>query len=82
MGNLRDHEWNFQSLWRSEAMKARRKKAADGCFCTHESNCYYPSLPFNPKHLIQIKKLEREMKKASKALGNRGEEADGVVLKA
>ncbi len=47
-------------------MKARRKKAADGCFCTHESNSYYPSLPFNPKHLIQIKKLEREMKKARK----------------
>ncbi len=82
VGNLRDHEWNFQSLWRSEAMKARRKKAADGCFCTHESNCYYPSLPFNPKHLIQIKKLEREMKKASRAHGNQGEEADGVVLKA
>jgi hypothetical protein len=45
-------------------MQARRKKAADGCFCTHESNCYYPSLPMNPKHLIQIKLLEREMKKS------------------
>jgi hypothetical protein len=43
-------------------MQARRKQAADGCFCTHESNCYYPSLPLNPKHLIQIKMLEREMK--------------------
>ena len=48
-------------------MKERRKKAHDGCFCTHESNSYYPSLPFNPGHLIQIKKLEREMKKARKA---------------
>ena len=37
------------------------EKAADGCFCTHESNCYYPSLPFNPQHLIQIKRLEKEM---------------------
>jgi MoaA/NifB/PqqE/SkfB family radical SAM enzyme len=64
VGNLRDFDWNFQRLWLSPAMQARRKKAADGCFCTHESNCYYPSLPFNPKHLIQIKKLEREMKKA------------------
>lgn len=64
IGNLRDYDWNFQKLWFSPAMRARRKKAADGCFCTHESNCYYPSLPFNPKHLIQIKKLEREMKKA------------------
>ncbi len=66
IGNLRDHNWNFQSLWLSPAMKARRKQAADGCFCTHESNCYYPSLPFNPQHLIQIKKLEREMKKAAR----------------
>ena len=56
-------------------MKARRKKAADGCFCTHESNCYYPCLPFNPKHLIQIKKLEREMKKASRKFA--GERRDG-----
>jgi hypothetical protein len=45
-------------------MQARRMEAADGCFCTHESNCYYPSLPFNPKHLIQIKSLERKMKHA------------------
>lgn len=64
VGNLRDFDWNFRKLWFSPAMQARRKKAADGCFCTHESNCYYPSLPFSPKHLIQIKKLEREMKKA------------------
>ena len=56
VGNLRDYDWNFQKLWFSPAMQARRKKAADGCFCTHESNCYYPSLPYNPKHLIQIKK--------------------------
>jgi MoaA/NifB/PqqE/SkfB family radical SAM enzyme len=64
VGNLRDYDWNFRKLWFSPAMQARRKQAADGCFCTHESNCYYPSLPFNPKHLIQIKMLEREMKKA------------------
>src|ERR1700741_1178642 len=68
VGNLRDFDWNFQQLWLSPAMQARRKKAHDGCFCTHESNSYYPSLPFNPGHLIQIKKLEREMKKARKAV--------------
>jgi MoaA/NifB/PqqE/SkfB family radical SAM enzyme len=82
VGNLRDHEWNFQSLWRSDAMKARRKEAAAGCFCTHESNSYYPSLPFNPKHLIQIKRLEREMKKASKKLGRGEEQTDGLAVKA
>lgn len=80
IGNLRDHDWNFQDLWLSPAMKARRKQAADGCFCTHESNCYYPSLPFNPKHLIKIKKLEREMKKARKEMERGQPQADGVTV--
>jgi MoaA/NifB/PqqE/SkfB family radical SAM enzyme len=82
IGNLREHDWNFQSLWLSPAMKERRKKAADGCWCTHESNSYYPSLPFNPKHLIQIKRLEREMKKARKSLGTEEPQADGMAVKA
>jgi MoaA/NifB/PqqE/SkfB family radical SAM enzyme len=82
IGNLRDHDWNFQELWLSPEMKARRKQAADGCFCTHESNCYYPSLPFNPKHLIQIKKLEREMKKARKAMERGQPHADGLTVQA
>ncbi|HEY0377040.1 MAG TPA: radical SAM protein [Pyrinomonadaceae bacterium] len=80
VGNLRDYDWNFQKLWLSPAMKARRRKAADGCFCTHESNSYYPSLPFNPKHLIQIKRLEREMKKAR--LGAGEQRPEGVAVKA
>jgi MoaA/NifB/PqqE/SkfB family radical SAM enzyme len=79
VGNLRDYGWNFQKLWFSSAMQARRKKAADGCFCTHESNCYYPSLPFSPKHLIQIKKLEREMKKAWNGMGLAESEPDGIA---
>jgi MoaA/NifB/PqqE/SkfB family radical SAM enzyme len=79
VGNLRDYDWNFQKLWFSPAMQARRKKAADGCFCTHESNCYYPSLPFNPKHLIQIKKLEREMKKAWNQMDHGEVNADGAA---
>ncbi len=80
VGNLRDYDWNFRKLWFSPAMQARRKKAADGCFCTHESNCYYPSLPFNPKHLIQIKKLEREMKNAWIGM-DRTEELEDRVAK-
>jgi MoaA/NifB/PqqE/SkfB family radical SAM enzyme len=64
IGNLRDVEWDFQKLWHSEAMAERRKHAAAGCFCTHESNCYYPSLAFNPKHLVEIKKLEKQMKRS------------------
>src|SRR3954468_2362214 len=83
VGNLRDYDWNFQKLWLSPAMKARRQKAADGCFCTHESNSYYPSLPFNPKHLIQIKRLEREMKKARRKHERKEEEeAAGLAVKA
>jgi len=82
IGNLRDHDWNFQGLWLSPEMKARRKHAANGCFCTHESNCYYPSLPFNPKHLIKIKKLEREMKKAARELEQQVDERpDGIAVK-
>jgi hypothetical protein len=49
-------------------MEMRRDKVADGCFCTHESNCYYPSLPFNPGHLTEIKRLEREMKEAAECM--------------
>ncbi|HVF57619.1 MAG TPA: radical SAM protein [Pyrinomonadaceae bacterium] len=82
IANLRDYDWNFQQLWRSPAMQERRKKAREGCFCTHESNSYYPSLPFNPKHLIQIKKLEREMKKARKELDRLEGQTDGLTVKA
>jgi MoaA/NifB/PqqE/SkfB family radical SAM enzyme len=64
IGNLRDYNWNFWALWNSPELNARRNQIKQGCFCTHESNCYYPSLPYNPKHLIQIKKLERQLKKS------------------
>ena len=80
--NLRDWDWNFQAAWHSPEMKARRKEVAAGCFCTHESNSYYPSLPFNPKHLIQIKKLEKQMKQASKDLNKQQPEAEGLAVKA
>jgi MoaA/NifB/PqqE/SkfB family radical SAM enzyme len=82
VGNLRDYDWNFQKLWLSDAMRERRKKAADGCFCTHESNSYYPSLPFNPGHLIQIKRLEREMRKARRELDRQEAQGEGATAKA
>jgi MoaA/NifB/PqqE/SkfB family radical SAM enzyme len=68
VGNLRDYDWDFSKLWYSPAMEARRDKVANGCFCTHESNCYYPSLPFNPDHLVAIKKLENEMREAAECM--------------
>lgn len=82
VGNLRDYDWDFQGAWNSPQMKARRQKAKAGCFCTHESNSYYPSLPFNPKHLIQIKKLERQMKKASREMEKQIPQSEGVAVKA
>ncbi len=80
VANLRDFDWDFQAAWNSPAMVARRKKALDGCFCTHESNSYYPSLPFNPGHLIQIKKLEKEMKKARKEMDRLQPEPEGMTV--
>jgi len=81
-GNLRNYDWDFQKAWTSPAMEARRQKAQNGCFCTHESNCYYPSLPFNKKHLVQIKKLERQMKKASKKMGQNIPQGEAVAVEA
>jgi MoaA/NifB/PqqE/SkfB family radical SAM enzyme len=78
--NLRDYDWDFQAAWRTDLMKERRKEAGAGCFCTHESNCFYPSLPLNPKHLIQIKKLEGQMKKAAKSLSQ--PQLDEIAVKA
>lgn len=82
VANLRDFDWNFKAAWNSPQMKQRRKEVADGCFCTHESNSYYPSLPFNPGHLIQIKKLERQMKKAAKQMDLNQPQVEGMAVKA
>ena len=65
VGNLRDYDWDFSKLWYSPEMDARREHVADGCFCTHESNCYYPSLAFNPQHLVQIKKVENDIRESA-----------------
>ena len=70
VGNLRDYDWDFSKLWYSPAMDARREEVADGCFCTHESNCYYPSLAFNPQHLVQIKKVEQDLKDSAETREN------------
>ena len=48
-------------------MKARRKEAGAGCFCTHESNCLLPVAAVQSRAiLIKIKKLEGQMKKAAR----------------
>ena len=78
--NLRDYDWDFNAAWNTDLMAERRREAGNGCYCTHESNCFYPSLPFNPKHLVKIKKLESEMKKVAKSVGF--EAAKKVAMKA
>jgi MoaA/NifB/PqqE/SkfB family radical SAM enzyme len=65
IANLRDYDWDFAKLWYSDAMNARRETIAEGCFCTHESNCYYPSLVFNPQHLVQIRKVEQDLRESA-----------------
>ncbi len=70
VANLRDYDWNFWQLWNSPEMEQRRQHARNGCYCTHESNCYYPSLAFNPGHLVKIKKLENQLKKSHKTEGS------------
>jgi MoaA/NifB/PqqE/SkfB family radical SAM enzyme len=80
--NLRDYEWDFQAAWQTDLMNQRRKEVANGCYCTHESNCFYPSLPLNPGHLVKIKKLEGQMKKAAKSLGTISQETKEMVLDA
>jgi MoaA/NifB/PqqE/SkfB family radical SAM enzyme len=79
--NLRDYNWDFQAAWKTKLMQERRVEAGAGCYCTHESNCFYPSLPFNAKHLINIKKLEGQMKKASKEMTLR-QQPENMAVKA
>jgi MoaA/NifB/PqqE/SkfB family radical SAM enzyme len=78
--NLRDYEWDFQSAWKTDLMNKRRVEVGAGCHCTHESNCFYPSLPLNPGHLVKIKSLESQMKKAAKTMIS--QEAKELAMKA
>ncbi len=80
--NLRDYDWDFQKAWRTAEMNQRRKEVADGCHCTHESNCFYPSLPLNPGHLIKIKRLEGQMKKAAKNMNTNQPQNEAIAVKA
>src|SRR5215203_3044635 len=80
--NLRDYDWNFQAAWKTQMMNERRVEAGAGCHCTHESNCFYPSLPFNVKHLVKIKKLEGQMKKAAKQMDLSRPQTDEIAVKA
>jgi MoaA/NifB/PqqE/SkfB family radical SAM enzyme len=48
-GNLKDVDMDFRKLWNTPRAKEIREKVVNGCFCTHESSCFYPSLFFDVK---------------------------------
>ncbi len=40
LGNLRDVDYDFPSIWNGEQAKTAATEAADGCYCTHECGHY------------------------------------------
>lgn len=50
-GNLRDVGMDFRKLWFSARADEIRKRVVNGCFCTHESSCFYPSVSSSSKSI-------------------------------
>jgi MoaA/NifB/PqqE/SkfB family radical SAM enzyme len=55
-GNLKDVAMDFRKLWFTDRAKEIRANVVDGCYCTHESSCFYPSLFFDAKTVPQMVK--------------------------
>ena len=53
IGNLRDAEYDFPSLWFSERAREVASEAADGCYCTHECG-HYASTIYSAKLLGRV----------------------------
>ena len=54
MGNIKDYNYNFRSLWESpEARSIGKKISANKCFCTHECN-WTTNILFNPKYFPEL----------------------------
>ncbi|MEW6555752.1 MAG: radical SAM protein [Elusimicrobiota bacterium] len=54
LGNLRDYDYNFRSLWFSDAAEKTREYIADGrCWCTNECNLQINSF-FNINQLLPL----------------------------
>jgi len=54
IGNIRDFNYNFKSLWTcSKAYNIRKKIIMDKCFCTHECN-WTINILFNPRYLLEL----------------------------
>lgn len=57
IGNLRQVNFDFQKLWRSQKLKKILKEIKEKkCFCTHE--CHLPvNIIYSPKYFLKILKL-------------------------
>lgn len=67
MGNLRDYDMDFKTLWNSEnAMKVRAQVNCQDCCkaCTHETEGLLPSIYFEPNSRLYLKRIENNLKKA------------------
>ena len=53
VGNLRDADYDFPSLWFSDKAKSVAADAADGCHCTHECG-HYASTIYSAKLLAKV----------------------------
>ncbi|MDE0109962.1 MAG: radical SAM protein [Bryobacterales bacterium] len=65
VGNLRDADYNFPSLWFSAKAESIAADAADGCHCTHECG-HYASTIYSAKLLAKV--AGRAMSAGSTAL--------------
>ncbi len=64
-GNLRDTGYRPEPIWLSPVADACRRKIRSGCFCTHEIDCFLPSIPFSPGHYPALARLAYDWKKAA-----------------
>ncbi len=53
LGNLRDADYDFPSLWFGERAERIAAEAADGCYCTHECG-HYASTIYSVKRIAKV----------------------------
>ncbi len=64
-GSLRESKYDPAVIWYSAHASACREKIKRGCFCTHEIDCFLPSIPFNPSLYPRLARLAYEWKRTA-----------------
>ena len=64
-GNLREAGGDFRGIWFSPQADAVRRTIRAGCFCTHEIDCFLPSIPFTPSLYGRLAALALEWKRTA-----------------